>query len=459
MILFRLLKRCYTRYIYSFIGIHHFHDTFCSSRRTEKSCINNILMKVSQLLLSSISLHQSESGMVTAVALLLMAVLTLLGTTAVVMTSTDLQIGGNYKVSEVAFYAAEAGIQEARARLRSNAGANLINDLYPTSTQWRAYIGTLAMAQQKGFNSSLSTHSRTNSLQSSMNYIVEIRHKTDGAGNIMYWGDHNNDGIITRNTAAGNSNNRNIYLVTSSGYTSNSYRTVEAEVTNTPPITVPSPLYVKADAKIQGGSTDIIGLDMCGGSDKPGIVTTQNPGSIEITGGPNITGAGGTTPNISYNGANVDIDMMVNSLKTLANFSYNVSSATHTGMNWGAPTLGANLESASTCAAHNIVYYNTNGTDIKLAGGSSGCGILLIDGDLDIDGGFSWHGVVVVTGSVKYTGGGAKQITGGMLSGGTVDADVIGGNSNIVYCSSAVNSQTDSFPLRTLSWRDFREGN
>jgi hypothetical protein len=155
----------------------------------------------------------------------------------------------------------------------------------------------------------------------------------------------------------------------------------------------------------------------------------------------------------------LDIEAMVNSLKKQANFSYNVSSATHTGMNWGAPTLGGTLEDPSTCSVHNVVYYNTNGTDIKLAGGSSGCGILLVEGDLDVNGGFSWYGVILVTGSVKYTGGGSKQVTGGMLSGGTVDADMIGGNANIVYCSSAVNSQTASLPVQLLSWRDLRHGN
>jgi hypothetical protein len=97
-------------------------------------------------------IHKNENGMVTAVALLLLAVLALLGTTAVVVTSTDILIGGNYKISGQAFYAAEAGTEEARGRLRSSAGANHINDSDPTSTQWRAYIGTLAMAQTGGFN-------------------------------------------------------------------------------------------------------------------------------------------------------------------------------------------------------------------------------------------------------------------------------------------------------------------
>jgi Tfp pilus assembly protein PilX len=423
---------------------------------------NRILGQVFSSLLNRTHLYHNERGMVTALALLLLAVLALVGTTAIVVTSTDIQIGGNYKVSEVAFYAAEAGVEEARARLRSTAGVNQIVDLYPTSGQWRAYIGTLAMAQKEKFNSSESKHSRTDSVQTEINYVVKIRHKTDNDkddGNIMYWGDHNSDGIATRNTDAGNSNNKNIYVVTSSGYTANSSQTVEAEMAKMPPITVPSPLYVKADAKIQGSSTDIIGTDMCGGSDKPGIITTKDPGSIDISGGPNITGAGGTTPNITYNGINLDIDAMVNSLKKLANFSYDVTSATHTGMNWGTPILGGTLESLSTCSDHNIIYYNTNGTDIKLAGGSSGCGILLVEGDLDVNGGFSWHGVILVTGSLKYSGGGSKQVTGGMLSGGTVDADLVGGDANIVYCSSAVKIQTELLPVRLLSWRDLREGN
>jgi Tfp pilus assembly protein PilX len=89
--------------------------------------------------------------MVTAVGLLMVAVLTLLGTTTAIVTSTDLLIGGNYKVSEGAFYAAEAGLEEARGRLRASAGTNMIADTLPTSSQWRAYIGTQTMAQAKGY--------------------------------------------------------------------------------------------------------------------------------------------------------------------------------------------------------------------------------------------------------------------------------------------------------------------
>jgi Tfp pilus assembly protein PilX len=383
------------------------------------------------------SIYKNESGIVTAVALLLLAVLVLLGTSAMVMTSTDILISGNYKVSEVAFYAAEAGVEEARARLRGAATAK-INDTAPNSPEWKAYIGTLAMAQAKGFNSGSSSHSRLDSLQTGMNYVVEIRHKVDAANKVVY--------------SAGN----NIYLVTSTGYTGNSSRTVELEVVRASPLTVPGPLYVEANANIQGASTVIIGADPatgkepCGGPSVAAVTTTNAASSVEIHQNATVTGS----PLVKEYGADLDIEAMVNSLKQQANFSYNVTSATHTGMNWGTPTIIANTK-PSTCSVHNIVYYNTNGTDIKLAGGTSGCGILLVDGDLDVNGGFAWHGVLVVTGSLKYTGGGNKQVTGGMLAGEDADADVeVGGNASIVYCSSAVNSQTVNLPLRVLSWRD-----
>jgi Tfp pilus assembly protein PilX len=391
---------------------------------------------------------QNERGIVTGVALLLLAALALLGTTAAVVTSTDLLIGGNYKLSEQAFYAAEAGVEEARARLRGSAAAK-INDAAPSSTAWKAYIGTLGMAQAKGFNSGSSSHSRVDSLQTNMNYIVEIRHKVavDDPTKVMYW-----DGILKRNTSAG----ANIYLVTSTGYTGNSNRTVEAEVARASPLTVPGPLYVEANANIQGSSTFIIGADPatgedpCGGPAVAAVTTTNAASSVQIHEKANVTGS----PLVKEYGVDLDIEAMVNSLKQQANFSYNVTSDTHTGMNWGTPTIIADTK-PSTCSVHNIVYYNTNGTGIKLAGGSSGCGILLVDGDLDVNGGFAWHGVVVVTGSLKYTGGGKKQVTGGMLAGENADADVdVGGSASIVYCSSAVNSQTVKLPLRILSWRD-----
>jgi hypothetical protein len=395
---------------------------------------------------SKVWAYQDQAGMATAVGLLITAMLTLLGATAALFTSTDILIGGQYETSNHTFYAAEAGAEEARARLRLNAASALIADAYPTSTQWRAYIGSVAQAQALGYNSSLSTHLRKDSLQAGLEYVVTIRHKTNGSGQILYWGDDNGDGINTQNVTDG----KNIYTVTSGGYTSTSSRTVEIEASRIPNITVPGALYVEAYTTIQGSSTNIIGTDTCGSDDQPGIRTTLAPGNVQQNGSPKISG----TPAISYNSTNMDVQTIVDALMASANYSYTVNAATNAGMNWGTPTPGATQQDPTSCSIHNIVHYTTNDTYIRLTGGSSGCGILLVEGDLDIHGDFSWYGPVIVTGSVTLTGGGNKNITGAVLAGGSADADLVGGNANLVYCSAAIRSQTENMPLKIHNWRE-----
>ncbi|MDP3028874.1 MAG: pilus assembly PilX N-terminal domain-containing protein [Deltaproteobacteria bacterium] len=67
-----------------------------------------------------------ERGIVLVTALLFLMVLTVLGTTAVMISSTDIKIGGNYKLSKQAFYDAEAGIQYAIKNIENGlAGGSL----------------------------------------------------------------------------------------------------------------------------------------------------------------------------------------------------------------------------------------------------------------------------------------------------------------------------------------------
>jgi len=398
----------------------------------------------------------NEKGMVLPLGLMFLAIISLMGTTAVIVTTTDLKIGSNYKTSEQAFYASEAGVQEAMTRFRNNS-TNFIHDAHTTNPAWQAYIGTDVKAKGKGYDSSNSNHIRVPSLQSDLDYVVEIIHQTDAAGNVLYWGDPDGDGISGRNTIV-YSGNKNIYLVTSYGYSGTSTKVIEIEMTVVPPITVPAALYVEASTKIQGASTHIIGTDSCGADNKPGIATTK-PDTEPITfNPPSLLGTNviGTQDNVSYSNTNMYVQSVVDSFKGSADFTHTVSNATHTGMNWGTPIPGITQQDPSSCSCNNIVYYDTQGTDIKLSGGTSGCGILLVDGDLNMNGDFSWHGIVIVTGSVIFLGGGDKNITGALIAGGSLDADIdiIGGNSNIVYCSSAIDDQTKNRPLRILSWQE-----
>jgi Tfp pilus assembly protein PilX len=79
-------------------------------------------------------IHKNEKGMVLATGLIFLAIIVILGATAVILTTTDLKIGSNYRASEQAFYAAEAGVQEALFRI------SLVNDSTKTIAQWGSQV-------------------------------------------------------------------------------------------------------------------------------------------------------------------------------------------------------------------------------------------------------------------------------------------------------------------------------
>ena len=147
-----------------------------------------------------------EKGLVLVVSLLMVAVILLLGTTAVLTSSTDMKISANYKTGNQAFYVAEAGVEEARGRLRGNSASNpnYIPDNFMNQTNWAAYIGAEAKANGKGYNSANSMHSRYPTIQPSsptpLDYTVKIVHATNSAGNLFYWWDSDTNGLPDRNT-------------------------------------------------------------------------------------------------------------------------------------------------------------------------------------------------------------------------------------------------------------------
>ncbi|MDY6989207.1 MAG: pilus assembly PilX N-terminal domain-containing protein [Thermodesulfobacteriota bacterium] len=399
---------------------------------------------------------RNEKGMVLIIALLFTCMLAMLGTTAVMTTTTDIKIGANYRDSEQAFYAAQAGVEEATARLRAGA-AGAIDDQQPAEVGWRAYIGDLAKAGDRGYDSNSGMHVRYESLQSNLDYTVVIKHKTDREGNMVYWGDTDGNGSHELNVVSGG----NVYVVSGHGFFADSHKAIEVEIARAVPVTAPAALYGEATTTVHGDKTNINGTDACGGTDKPGIVTTEASGSVTTNGDPHITGAGGSEPDIVYDGTDSDIEEIVNSFKESADFSYEVDSATHTvdttpgpGQGWGDPIPGPSLEDPYSCTSNHVVHYDTGGTYVRLQDGVSGCGVLLIEGDLEVEGSFSWYGLVAVTGSVLFGGPGDRNITGSVMAGGSVVLDVTGGSTNIVYCSSAITAQSQKLPLSLLSWKE-----
>jgi hypothetical protein len=405
--------------------------------------------------------YGNNHGIALLSALMFVVLLAILGATTATVATVASHISGNYKATIQSFQSAEAGTEEARGRLRANA-ANRITDTAPTAQTWTAFIGSPTQAPAYGYTGS-SPQVRTDSLQTALAYTVVITHATvpDPAAPtdpsqrlLLYWGDPTGTGTYTRTTTAG-PQMMQIYLVTSHGTVGGAKSTVQTQVTQVPPVTVPGTVYVEAHTTLQGSSTYITGQDQCGTQHLPGIFTplpqTQdNQDTITQNGNPQVTGS----PAIQYGGVNVNVATLVQAFKGAADATYTfASNTTVTGMSWGTPTAGATQTSALACAEAHIVYYNMGGTSLKLSGGTQGCGILLVDGDLELHGGFAWYGPILVTGAIIYTGGGNKNITGALLAGSSVTADVIGGNATILNCSAANTNVTANSPLLRLTWQ------
>jgi Tfp pilus assembly protein PilX len=387
---------------------------------------------------------KSEKGMVLVVGLMVVLALSILALGAMKTTTTELKLTAIDRANKEAFYTAEAGIEEVRARLVSSTSAFPILDNQSSNSGWIAYVGPQEKCTSFGFDPINSSHVRYDTLNSSLDYAVSVSHKLNSSGQILKWGDNNNDGRIEENTTVGD----NIFMATSRGYGSlGSKKMIKAEFSKIPRINVLSALYTKQVTRILGSSVVVTGSDKCGGTDVGGLITRVYSDS---SGHPTIEG---NPPLIESSLYDVDIQSMVDHFKKYATHSYNWE-GNHSDVHWGSPTPGPDPQSPTSCDGHEVVYINTNPSSVKLTGGSSGCGLLLVNGNLEVEGGFSWYGLVLATGSITFLGGGEKNVTGAVMSGGTTATDTVGGNINIIYCSEAINRITDHMPLELLRWAE-----
>ncbi len=382
-----------------------------------------------------------EKGMAFLLSILLLLVVTLIGISAVSTANYDIQISGNKRISEQAFYVAEAGLNEFFARFRDGATGK-IDDAVPTNATWRLYLAlNTEGATRVGYSLSNANHLFVNSLQNSLDFGVEVRHKVNIAGGVISY--------------AGNP----VYIVTANGFTpEGGNKVIEVELEKRPILDPQAALYSERPVDILGNSTYIQGNDQCGNppKNKPGIATTLANGNITISGTPDIEGS----PDKQYNTTNADLRGMVDFIKSSADFKYSYNGnqiLTGYSDSWGVPNYIDTKTPLTYGGKMNIVYFDMQGTKtLKLSGGSHGAGILIVDGNLELNGAFNWYGLIIVMGALDYTGGGEKNVTGGIWTGETATVSVdVGGNAGIIYCS-AVGDQLKNHvsPFRLTRWRE-----
>ncbi|MDP2644851.1 MAG: pilus assembly PilX N-terminal domain-containing protein [Desulfobacterales bacterium] len=389
---------------------------------------------------------KNEHGIILVTSLMFVAILTILGATGYMITSSDLMISKNYRIAKEAHYVAEAGCEEARRRMGAVTQAGT-----PTK-EWRGFIGSAAAtASIFGYDSGNSDHQApASSLQSDLDYTVMIRHKTetdistdlnsDGDMNdILRWGDPDGDYDHELNLTTG----KPIEVVTCQGTAKSSVKKITIEIRNESLFfDPPAALYVNGNLDkngVSGGAYGAYNYPTC--AKKPDIVTTTNAGACPPPPSKNCEAndwpAGGSSPKWLVNDV-TDIYPISQVIAQLA------GAATQT------ISSGTNQTFGSVSNKTGIYYSNGNWSGNNL----DGYGILVINGDVTLGGNISWHGIVIISGVATFGGGGNQSIYGAVIANA---ATTIGGNPDVYYDCEVINDLDEANARYYASmWKDYQ---
>jgi hypothetical protein len=420
------------------------------------------------------NLLANNRGTAMVVSLLLLLVLTMLGTLFVAQTRTEVEISGHDQRSTQAFFNAEAGYAEMLARMSdpSDTASYIgppVND-WQTNPGWGLYIVAnngdssydpdFADAASDGMdnngNGSIDedgeTYTEISTVQSggdAINYPwVKVRYRLNNTGQVVLFGDHDNS-IVTP-PRANLIRGWPILLVSAEGQQGNARRRVEVEAVKFPFDVPAAAVYAEDDDfKFNGTAFEVSGEDhdpvtwapIPGNPEVAGIATTEDPDNISgAMHGNQINNVNGEGPEPSVDTAEADLDleMLRDMYSPMADPV--LPGGTYSNTNYGG------LDD------YKIVHVTG---DMHVSGGIEGGGLLLIDGDLTCTGQFTWYGLVVVLGDIQFAGGGASiHIFGATFVQGGIDDQVVGGNADLLYSSQALARLAVFMPYTVAGWRE-----
>ena len=478
----------------------------------------------------------------------------------VYMSNSETLIQANYKSSQIAYFAARAGLEEARARaqpgltnaltmptavpcLGAGCGVNVIYILNPKNSEtvapWdyqNAYWDeTLCKANYTGFNltntqgskcdnadfhtkmntttwySSVASESpgtgaadaldfkwvrvavktnKSNSPNISGSYPYAVTTTTGQDNTPICWDGTNEIPLVaitgpppTCVTQLTTANFQGVYMVTALAVTSSgAKRVLQMEIGQTPPFFTNSAVNASDNVTLKG-NMQTVGYDVCScncvvshspscdgpppttPAGAPGTCGTSKntiyaTGTVDTPSGSETflaTGGNGISQNNATNGLPYSIDQLVSKYSSQAN-TINLGASLGCSGSWpsancsGSPAAGdlgtppspwppSPLWNDSSAVCKTVYIPGSIGMN-----GASGCGIMVVDGDLTLHGGFNFYGLLIVHGDVDFTGGaGGSNVIGAMIAGNrtTLD-DKLGGSAGFFYSSCALNKAAGS---------------
>jgi hypothetical protein len=415
----------------------------------------------------------SERGIALLIAMFAMLIISALALGLLISTSTESVVAGNYRGSTQSYYAAYAGLEEARGRLWPNhpnkLGVFVPNPLpvgtvlyilnpstgetVAPTTPANAYFDTeyqteWGVAVNSGGVTSLTIASVSPAagLPGPLYKWVRITPKTEADGGI----DLDNSGGALNNatplyydgtqqfiqTAPVNASApmRQVLRITSLAVMpSGSKSLLQEDVAQVSlGLSFPSALTFDGPGAVYSAPNSapyhIVGTDNSpGGAACPALqpakpaVGVVTPGDVATVTGDipgnrtaNYTGTG-ATPSVSNVGAGLPANLQsVTSLTTLLQSVQAVATDVVTGPASSVPNVG-------TAAAPTIEYVNG---DLSLNGSVTGYGILVVTGTFSAGGNVGWNGVILVVGQgvMNVSGGGNNSYNGAVVVAKTRDA-------------------------------------
>jgi hypothetical protein len=352
-----------------------------------------------------------EKGMVLVLGLLLVAVLSLVGTTAVMTSTTDMKINSNYKSGAQAFYIAEAGIERARAQLMTLGSTTLSQTLLA----------------RRGANNQLSDSTDIANFFANGAFVTDdvpyINDTLFGAGTYrVYLTNDPTEGV----TSSADTNGK-VTLTSFGQGTNNSLAVVQAVVKKLtlPPlpgaIVLPGPGVSfqgghNADSQFDGKTASVIALtsDAARSAVIVNLTAIGRLGKYTCDSAPCINNVSGTI-DATWNSVN-GIEELYRSLMSIAD--------TVTGTTTGATATTTMLTNAEvgTASDRRIVVVNGNAVLDNIY--NDGAGILVVTGQLTLRHNSDYKGLILCIGqgSVLADGWDNGSIKGALLVAKTRDA-------------------------------------
>ncbi len=420
----------------------------------------------------TLDVDAGEKGIVLIAAIALMAVLALVGTVAAITTSTEIKISSNYNTSVQASYAAQAGIAEARARLRGlSSDANYAGDpaaspdeawsaYILTSDTWAStddpdYVGTYTNYIPTNSNHE-NTVTETNTIQVTpdISYWVKIRHKREddlSSAAELY-------------TENGSGANDIIYY----GYATSTSTTAEQFTSDTDPVTA-SPVEIITSYGSSGNGSGVIEVQARKTPAPPifGAIYGSNvifnesgEGNVIIVGNDNC--ASDDVPCVAYVTKDIDADTTLTSTESDTTLITELSLATMIDALESTATVTLTGDQANqsfgSSSNYEVVYCDATSLnpDAELditTTPSGGYGILVVRGDVKFGGNATWHGLVIASGTIKFSGSASNNMSiYGAVFGNNIEH--IKGTVGIYYDSCEIDNAMSSIPYSAFIWED-----